>query len=344
MVELIENEAKSIINTIDFTPLRNKSVLITGASGIIGLYLTATLQQLRKKLNIDISVWTNSKIPDYLNPIFEECTTICGDITDSTFFDNLPQYDCIIHAAGYGQPLKFIKNKVKTIQINTQSTINLLNLLKSDGRFLFISSSEIYNGIEQDSLIEDMMGNTNTNHPRSCYIEGKKCGETICYTYAEENKNIKIARLSLAYGPGTRIDDERVFNTFIKKGLTEDNISLLDNGAAIRTYCYVTDAIEMLWNICLNSKHTVYNVGGVSRTSIYDLAVTIGKSLGKEVILPEYQQPLSGNPKIVNVSCKRYIQEFNKSTFVHLNTGIDNTIKWYKDLFKTLDLKKTSSI
>jgi len=339
MHKLIETEVQSIIDTIDFTPLKNKSVLITGASGIIGLYLAASLKRVRKELNISISVWTYSNIPTYLQPIFEECKIICGDITDIKNFINLPKYDCIIHAAGYGQPLKFVRDKIKTIKINTEATINLLNLLTDGGKFLFISSSEIYNGIEQTNIDEDMMGNTNTNHFRSCYIESKKCGESICHAYVDTNYNVKIARLSLAYGPGTRLDDERVLNNFVKKGLTEKNIALLDHGEAIRTYCYITDAVEMLWNICLYGKYVVYNVGGISKTSIYDLAATIGKNVSKNIILPERQQPLYGNPKIVNVSCSRYTLEFNKHNFVPLIIGVDNTIKWYKNLLNYSTIK-----
>lgn len=334
MVSIIENETKSIINKIDFTCLKNKSILVTGASGLVGLYMIACLKNIQKQFNIKITAWTNKGIPKYLLPIFETCEIITGDITDTARFIDLPNYDCIIHAAGYGQPLKFIQNKIKTIKINTEATNNLLEHLNKDGRFLFISSSEIYNGIDHDSITEDMMGNTNTNHFRSCYIESKKCGESICHAFVEAGFNVKVARLALAYGPGTRMDDERVFNTFIKKGLTEKNIILLDHGTAIRTYCYIVDAVEMLWNICLHGKYVVYNVGGISRTSIYDLAATVGKSLKKEIILPEFQQPLAGNPKLVNISCSRYTQEFNKTSFVHLNTGIDKTINWYKFLLK----------
>ena len=332
MFDIIANEVKSI--NIDFTPLKNKSVLITGASGLVGLYMVTCLKQVQKNLNIKITVWTNKGIPSYLLSLFENCEIISGDITDSTKFTDMQNFDCIIHAAGYGQPLKFIQNKIKTIKINTEATNHLLEHLNKDGRFLFISSSEVYNGIEYDSITEDMMGNTNTNHFRSCYIEGKKCGESICHAFVEGGYNIKIARLALAYGPGTRMDDERVFNTFIKKGLTEESIVLLDHGTAVRTYCYIADAVEMLWNICLHGKYVVYNVGGISRTSIYDLAATVGKSLKKEIILPEFQQPLAGNPKLVNISCARYTQEFNKNNFVHLNTGIDKTINWYKELLK----------
>ena len=334
MVSIIESEVKSILDTVDFSTLKNKRVLITGASGLVGLYIVACLKQIQKQYNIKIAVWTNKGIPQYIAPLFENCEIIIGDITDTANFAKLPNYDCIVHAAGYGQPLKFIQNKIKTIKINTEATNNLLQHLNKDGRFIFISSSEIYNGLDHDNITEDMMGNTNTNHFRSCYIEGKKCGESICHAFVEAGYNVKVARLALAYGPGTRMDDERVFNTFIKKGLTEENIVLLDHGTAIRTYCYITDAVEMLWNICLHGKYVVYNVGGISRTSIYDLAATVGKSLKKEIILPEFQQPLTGNPKLVNISCSRYVQEFSKNTYVHLNTGIDKTIDWYKDLIK----------
>lgn len=330
MANLLNDEAKCVVESVDFAPLKDKNVLITGASGLIGLYLVATLNQVKEKYNIKVTIWTNNTVPEYFASVLGSCKHICGDITDLKLFEQLSNYDCIIHAAGYGQPLKFIKDKIKTIKINTEATVRLLEHLNKDGKFLFVSSSEVYNGLDHDNITEDMMGNTNTNHFRSCYIEGKKCGESICHAFTDHGYNIKIARLSLAYGPGTRMDDERVFNTFIKKGLTEENIVLLDHGTAVRTYCYITDAVEMLWNICLHGKYVVYNVGGMSRTSIYDLAATIAKSLKKGIILPEFQQPLQGNPKIVNVSCSRYINEFKKEKFVHLNTGIDRTIDWYK--------------
>lgn len=330
MLSIINKDVDSIIGFVDFAPLQNKSVLITGATGIVGLYSIATLVKIMDSLNVNITAWVNNKIPTYLEPLFQRCKVIQGDITDSKNFINLPKFDCIVHAAGYGQPLKFVKNKIKTIKINTEATSNLLEHLNKDGRFLFLSSSEVYNGLDLDNITEDMMGNTNTNHFRSCYIEGKKCGESICHSYIEAGYNVKIARLSLAYGPGTRLDDERVVNTFIKKGLKEDNIILLDHGLAIRTYCYITDAVEMLWNICLHGKYVVYNVGGVSRTTIKGLAETVSTELKKEIILPEFQQPLAGNPKVVNIDCSRYLNEFKKHTFLNLSSGIDKTIQWYK--------------
>jgi nucleoside-diphosphate-sugar epimerase len=332
MSELIDTEAKKISDAIDFSSLSNKSILITGASGIVGIFLISSLKQVQKDLDINIYAWTNNVLPEYLKPTFEGCMVITGDITDPSNFNNLPHFDYIIHAAGYGQPLKFVRNKIKTIQINTDATTRLFDCLNPGGSFLFISSSEVYNGLESASITEDLMGNTNTDHFRSCYIEGKKCGESICHAFIQDGFNVKIARLSLAYGPGTRMDDERVINTFIKKGLINNKIELLDAGAAIRTYCYITDAVEMMWNILLHGKGTIYNVGGTSVTSILNLAKTIAQCLAKPVLTPDINTPLEGNPKIVNISCEKYIREFDKRGFVSLADGVEKTISWYKIL------------
>lgn len=330
MHNIIHTEADKISNVIDFSKLKNKSILITGASGIIGLFLIESLKKVQKKFNIKIFAWINKDIPNYISPIFENCNIIKGDITDASKFENLPKFDVIIHSAGYGQPLKFIKNKIKTIQINTESTIKLFNILAEGGSYLFISTSELYNGLEKNNITENCIGNTNTDHFRSCYIEGKRCGESICNTYKENGVDVKIARVSLAYGPGTRNDDERAINTFIKKGIQNNSIELIDNGSAIRTYCYITDTVEMLWNILLHGKHVTYNIGGISVTSIKNLAEIIATNLGKSVKLPCNYNPLEGNPTLVNINCDRYMKEFNKTFFVSLDNGVEKTINWYK--------------
>jgi len=327
MYEIIENDVDVILSKVNLLPLKNKSILITGASGLLGIYFVSCLKRLQKEYNLDIYFWIKSDIEKNFQYFFDfKCNIIQHDITDARFFDSLIKFDYIIHSSGYGQPTKFVKNKIKTIQINTTSTIELLNLLKHDGKFLFISSSEVYNGLEKSEITENEIGVTNTNNSRSCYIESKRCGEAICHSFA--NKNIKIARLSLGFGPGVKKDDDRVLNSLIKKAILNENIQLLDRGQAIRTYCYISDVIEMMWNILLYGKETTYNVGGVYSLSILELAEKIGLYFNKKVLLPEITNELSGSPKIVNVSINKYIDEFEKD-FVDINVGIENTIKWY---------------
>ena len=115
-------------------------------------------------------------------------TNICkvlGDTMDITKvkFDDLNgvsgYYDFIIHAAGYGQPIRFVEDEIATIDINTRTTRELFNLLKTDGKYLFISTSEVYSGAKTPYKESDI-GTTTPQHPRACYIEGKRCGEAIC--------------------------------------------------------------------------------------------------------------------------------------------------------------------
>lgn len=332
-MSIIENECKEIIEKLNFEKLKNKSILITGGSGLVGLYLVNCLRQIKENLNLKISVWVKNEIEKNFETLFENCELIKGDITDTNLFNTLPSYDYIIHSAGYGQPNKFMDDKIKTISLNTTATINLFKKLNINGSFLFMSTSELYNGLNNEFVKEYEIGSSNTDHPRGCYIESKRCGEAICHSYSS-TFNVKIARLSLAYGPGTKINDQRVLNSLIQKGLENDKIELLDDGSAIRTYCYITDVIEMLFNIILHGKKVVYNIGGESKISIFELSNLIGQQLKKNIVLPILKKEIIGSPKVVNISTERYKKEFLKNNFVDLESGLIKTISWQKQLYE----------
>jgi len=331
---MIIEETKKIVDEVDFSNFKNKSILITGGSGIIGIYLLSCLKHIQKSHNLDISVWIKSEIDPNFEDFFDGCKIIKEDITNEKVFDNIPNFDCIIHAAGYGQPNKFLQDKIKTITLNTTSTINLFSKLNPKGKFLFVSTSELYSGLDFENIDETKIGITNTNHPRASYIEGKRCGETICNSFLEFGYDVKIIRLSLAYGPGTKKNDQRVLNSLIEKGLKNTEIELMDSGDALRTYCYIQDVIEMFWNILLHGKKTTYNVGGMSKVSILELAQMIGKILNKKIKVPTISNELKGNPKIVNISIDEYQKEFNKKSFIDLNLGLEKTIEWQKKIYK----------
>ena len=217
--------------------------------------------------------------------------------------------------------------------MNTLSTIKLFSKLRKNGTFLFVSTSELYSGLLVDGITETLIGNTNTNHARSCYIESKRTGEAICYAHKELGYNIKIARVSSAYGPGTKINDKRVLNTLIEKALLEDTITLIDTGSARRVFCYITDIVEMLFNIMLNSNDIVYNVSGIHEFSILEIANKIGYLLNKTVSITNNDLIGSiGNPKAMNISNMKYINEFksNPIQFTEFECGLMKTIEWQK--------------
>jgi len=330
-MEFLKDDLDRVIKDINFSYLKNKKVLITGASGLVGFYLSQCLKELQNDLNIEIYLSYKNNIPDYLQPYFNfKYTELKGDITTLSL---QPEYfDVIIHSSGYAQPSKFLSDRLKTLRINTDATINLLNSLKKEGKFLFVSTSEVYSGNNNFNIIESDIGTTTPEHNRACYIEGKRCGETICHSYIASGYDVKIARLSLAYGPFTKKGDGRVLSNLIDKGLNKDAIELMDDGSSIRTYCYITDIIEMFWNILLHGTSVTYNCGGFSNVSIKELADMIGKEMNKKVKIPNVSKSLVGSPKVVNISIEKYLQEFNKTSFIDINEGLFKTIKWNKNI------------
>ena len=330
-MDFLKKDIDRVIEKIDFTGLQDKKVLITGASGLVGFYLTQCVKRIQNELNISIYLSYKNSIPEYLKEYYDfPYTEIKEDIT--TIELNSKFFDVIIHSSGYAQPMKFLNDSLTTIKINTNATINLLDALKPDGKFLFVSTSEVYNGNDSLNITEDQIGTTTPSHSRACYIESKRCGEAICHSYIASGYNVKIARLSLAYGPFTKLGDLRVLNSLIDKGLNNGVIELMDDGSAIRTYCYMTDVIEMFWNILLHGKDTTYNVSGFSNSSIKELADSIGVKMNKQVIIPSLSNSLAGSPKIVNISSEKYINEFNKKEFISIDEGLGNVIEWMKHI------------
>jgi dTDP-glucose 4,6-dehydratase/UDP-glucuronate decarboxylase len=342
MHPIVKADIERVLLNVDLTPLSSNNILILGSNGLIGTYLTnvlhlATEQHLIK----DINVFCISKSAP--NEMLNEAKKnknfhfIAGDLT---LMKNFPE-DCnyIIHGATYAQPKKFILNKLSTIKLNTEVTDRVLQFYsnKRQINFLFLSSSEIY-GTTNPQYIptpETYYGNCATTGPRAVYSESKRLGETICDVYRDGGNNIKIARISSAYGPGLSIHDKRVIGEFLHQALCKRSITLADPGHSIRTYCYVADCVTMLFKILLYGKSFIYNVGGMERLSICELAEMIGKITHSTLILPQRSgnQMIENTPDIVQLDISKYKQEFGDFNFTSLNDGLQRTIDWNTEVF-----------
>lgn len=332
MDNTIKMDVKTIIKSIDFSELDGKSILITGASGLIGTYFLYTLYMINEKgyKLSSINIVIRNELPQFLRDIVTElkANVYKGDLSDDEFVNSLPFSDYIIHAAGYGQPARFVADADKTLKINTVVTFALLDKLNKNGKFLYTSSSAVYSGLIKDSFEEEDIGITNTVHPRACYIEGKKCGEAIINAYRLKGINAKAVRLSYTYGPGVRENDDRVLYSFIRKAKT-GKIDMLDNGKSERIYCYVSDAIEMMWKIFLFGKEAVYNVGGKEKITILEIAELISKYFDSELSVSNNQDGYLGSSCIERLSINKYEKEFSKKSFISVKEGISRTIQWF---------------
>ena len=148
LASILESDAKYINKKVDLKEISGKHIIITGASGLIGINLLASLKEFSKTHSKELPKITaifRDNVPNYLKPIFsfKNLKIKNGDVTEKKFVDSLEKADYIIHAAGYGQPGRFMQDKIKTFKINTEATISLLQKLKPKGKFIFISTSEI---------------------------------------------------------------------------------------------------------------------------------------------------------------------------------------------------------
>lgn len=326
-------DVEKIKSRIDLSSLNKKRVLITGGSGLIGQYLLNLLVSLVESDGLQIEIDSISKRIPLAGTISSSpvINFLQVDLGNEFTLDIRRKYDFIIHAAGYGQPQKFLTNEIATLTINGASTIRLSNYLEEGGIFLFLSTSEIYLGSVNFPNSEADIGHIGSDHQRAPYVIGKSYGETFMASLRRAGINTKIARVALAYGPGTARDDSRVLNEFIRRGILEKNIALMDQGKAIRTYCYVADTVEMLMNIALFGTSLTYNVGGISRVTVLELAELVGGFLGVEVTTPLTENFLTSAPQEVSLDMTKYTEEFGSVDFQSLRNGLGRTIDWQRE-------------
>ena len=345
---LIEEDCASLRTRLNTENLIGKSVLITGANGLIGSFIADFLCSLNRLHDYEMKIFlTSFSLPEKAERIKHLIDS--GAVTyfrwdASTNFDsaliNKEELDIVLFCSGYGQPAKFTKDIVKTSFINTigvNSILEFLSTFNKKSSFLFISTSEIYGDpdVENIPTKEEYNGGISIDNNRASYVLSKQLGEVITKSYYDK-VNVKIARVGLIYGPGTLLGDNRVMQEFIFKAHKNKIISLLDSGLALRNYLYLTDGVEMLLNIILNSqsKNLVYNVGGDQEpVTIRELARKIAKILDCEVEFGnDLTDAVSSAPKNVYMSMDKYRSEFSKhnNSYINLDNGLMNVIRWYK--------------
>jgi UDP-glucuronate decarboxylase len=339
MDEMIKKDCMEYMDKIDLSPLKNRKVCITGANGLIGTYLIYMLHLANICRNADIDIIAISRHPpaEKLRDVFSFGYEFHSmDLSKAGIYDFPFQADYIIHGATYAQPGKFLKNYLETIRLNTWAVEVLLEKAKrDDATFLFLSSSEVYGnpGAENIPTPESYPGLCSPVNARAIYSESKRLGETLCYAYRNyESVDAKIARISMSYGPGTGMDDERVLSQFIRQALSEGRIRMIDDGSKTRTFCYIADCVLMLLYVLIYGRGFVYNVGGSDRITVKELAEEICRITGSVLESAGTQvasnRDIKVSPDIVELDTRKIRSEFSLPPFKPLREGLASTIRW----------------
>ena len=248
--------------------LRNKSFMVTGATGLIGSELVYGLIALNHRYDLNIHIDCLVRNTEKARLMFEEyeVTILNYDFMDNNECINSKNIDYVIHAASPTASMYFVEHPVETIDIalnGTRSVINyaMRNNVKS---LVYLSSLECYGQIFDDEmpLTEEMQGYVDPLNVRSSYSMGKRMCECMCVSaYKEYGVPVKIARLAQTFGAGIAASDNRVFAQFAKSVIVGKDIILHTDGKLKRQYLYLTDAISGILYVLLKGRNgEAYNV------------------------------------------------------------------------------------
>lgn len=189
--------------------------------------------------------------------------------------------DYIIHAASLASPQYYEVCPVEVLEPNTIGNYHLLKLAaeKKVKGYLLFSTGDVYGSVSKSRITESDYGTMDTLNIHNCYSESKRMAETMCKAFTVQyGVPTKIARIWHTYAPTMDIEhDPRVFSSFVKNIVANENIVMKSEGTGKRSFCYITDAIAGYFAILLDGEAgEAYNVCNSSQyISIADLADTL---------------------------------------------------------------------
>ena len=248
------------------------TALIAGGAGFVGSHLCERLLGEGESVvcvdNLMTGRMKNIRgFRDHPNFAF-----IQHDIVEMT--PELPQIDRIYHLASPASPPAYQRFPIDTLRVNSEGTLRLLNLAKTNrARFLYASTSEIYGDPLQHPQREDYRGNVNPVGPRSMYDEAKRYGEALTVAFCSTHQvETRIVRIFNTYGPRMDPDDGRVVSNFIVQALQDKPITIYGDGSQTRSFQFVDDLVEGMIRLMESDQLEPVNIGNPSEYTVLELA------------------------------------------------------------------------
>ncbi len=308
-----------------------KTVLITGCCGFIGSHLSEYFTNKEfNVIGIDNLLTGNFDNIKHLNKLnnfkFYE-HDVCKEINIKT------KIDYILHFASTASPIDYLKFPIKTLQIGSIGTENILKLgVKNNATVLVASTSEIYGDPLEHPQKETYYGNVNPIGPRGVYDEAKRYLEAMTIAYKNKKKlNIRIVRIFNTYGPKMRINDGRAIPNFINQILNNKDITVYGDGNQTRSFCYIDDTISGVIKLLKTDYQLPVNIGNPKEYTILQLVDKI------KAIIPSssnivYRNLPENDPKIRRPDIQLAKKLLNWEPKTKLIDGLERTIKYYQIL------------
>ena len=331
---ILLEDLEDIINrsTSALDAINHSTVLVTGATGLIGSLVIKTIYYANVHRNYDIHAIALVRDTEKAERVFgnilkhPNISTTVGDVCQKLKIEH--DVDYIIHGANPTASKYFVTHPVETIQSIINGTDNILKFAveKKIKSMVYLSSMEVYGQVAdyRQVVSEKDLGYIDILDTRSSYSEGKRMAECLCASHASEyGAPVKIARLALTFGAGADYNSTRVFGQFARAVIERHDIVLHSTGETLLNYCYTTDAISAIFAILVRGQSgTAYNVSNDKEIySVRDVAQMLVNEYSAAGIKVVYDIPndektygynkinthLLDNKMILDIGCKFHI-------------------------------------
>lgn len=327
---------------INWDKLRDSSIVISGATGLIGSFLIDTIMYRNSNYGLNCKIYAlgrsvakaEDRFSEYISSDsfeFVQCD-ICK--SENIVIDG--DIDYVFHAASNTHPVAYASDPIGTITVNVIGLQSLLEFarLHNVKRFLFASSNEIYgeNRGDSEKFIEDYCGYINSNTLRAGYPESKRVSEALCQAYIKQyGMDIVIPRLTRSFGATMLNTDTKAVSQFIKKGVDREDIVLKSKGDQFYSFTYVPDAVTgVLYCLTEASCGEAYNISTEScDITLRDLAQLIADYAGTRVIfdIPDETEALGFSKVTKAILDSTKLQNIGWTPCFDIKTGIEHTIE-----------------
>lgn len=333
-----KQDISEIVNSrfINWSAFKNSTILVTGATGLIGSAIVKSILYANETLNTNIKVIALVRNRQKALKLFgRKVKYVVQDIT--TPIKSCPKVDYIIHTANSTSSRGFVEQPVETIDSIVQGTKNILDFArrKNIKNTVYLSSMEVFGKTDfanPEPLKENDYGYIDIAELRSSYPEAKRLAENMCVAYSSEyNVSVNVARLVQTIGAGVDYHDNRVFAQFARNVVEQKDIVLHTTGESIRSYCYITDAVVAIFVLLeRGQKGEFYNIANeATTTSIKQMAEMLCNTYTASKLKIELNNSMNSYylPKLKTVLNTSKLQSLNWQAKISLEEMFNRLIQ-----------------
>lgn len=313
-----------------------KRVLITGSAGFLGSHLAKHhLSCGDNVVGVDNFLSSNERSRHHADlKSNKNYSFVRGDVTSKSDLSVLKdlEFDIIYNFACPASPPRYQEVPIETMMTCVVGTDNVISLARSKTVVVHASTSEVYGDPAESPQLESYRGNVNPYGPRSCYDEGKRAAEALCYDHRNKfGIDVRLVRIFNTYGEQMDINDGRVVTNFIKNALVGRPLSIYGDGLQTRSFCYASDLIKGVVALAeLDSNPgTPVNIGNPHEFTVLDLAKKVQSvfGCGLEFSPLPVDDPLQRCP---DISLAKQLLDWEPA--VDLDEGLNKTIQYFRSL------------